>query len=67
LSARTPVLTAIAIAFALIAADGGLVLSLVHSDTKASVFISTISFALYVLTRMAARYGSPLLLRHRTR
>ena len=44
------------IAFALIAADGGLLLSLVHSDVKASVFISVISFAFYVLARLAQRF-----------
>ena len=59
LSARTPVVIAISIAFALIAADGGLVLSLIHSDIKASVFISAISFVFYVLARLAARYVLP--------
>ena len=52
LSARTPVVIAVSIAFALIAADGGLVLSLIHPDVKASVFISAISFAFYVLARV---------------
>ena len=55
LSARTPVVIAVSIAFALIAADGGLVLSLIHSDVKASVFISAISFAFYVLARVTGR------------
>ena len=59
LSARTPTVIAISIGFALIAADGGLVLSLVHSDIKASVFISTISFALYLMARIAGRYVVP--------
>ena len=63
LSARTPVVIATSIAFALIAADGGLVLSLVRPDVKASVFISTISFALYVL----ARIMTPALSRYRDR
>jgi zinc/manganese transport system permease protein len=53
------VVIAISIAFALIAADGGLVLSLVHSDIKASVFISTISFALYLMARITGRYVVP--------
>ena len=61
LSARTPVVIAVSIAFALIAADGGLLLSLIHSDVKASVFISAISFALYVLARLAARWLRPAL------
>ncbi|HEX4586697.1 MAG TPA: metal ABC transporter permease [Mycobacterium sp.] len=59
LSARTPVVIAISIAFALIAADGGLVLSLVHPDIKASVLISGISFALYLLARFAGRFIKP--------
>jgi zinc/manganese transport system permease protein len=61
LSARTPVVIVISIAFALIAADGGLLLSLVHPEVKASVFISTISFVLYVLARLAARWLRPAL------
>lgn len=61
LSARTPVVIVISIAFALIAADGGLLLSLVHSEVKASVFISAISFALYVAARLAARWLRPAL------
>src|SRR6202162_1598409 len=59
LSARTPVVIAVSIAFALIAADGGLALRLLHSDIKASVFISTISFALYLVARITARYVVP--------
>ncbi|TPG33548.1 metal ABC transporter permease [Mycolicibacterium hodleri] len=61
LSARTPVVIIVSIAFALIAADGGLLLSLIHSEVKASVFISGISFALYVLARVAARWLRPAL------
>jgi zinc/manganese transport system permease protein len=61
LSARTPVVIALSIAIALIAADGGLLLSLVHPDIKASVLISAISFALYVLARLAARWVGPAL------
>ena len=61
LSARTPVVIAVSIAFALIAADGGLVLSLIHSDVKASVFISAISFAFYVLARVTGRRILPAL------
>jgi len=49
LSARTPVVIALSIACALIAADGGLVLSLIAPDIKASVFISAISFLLYLI------------------
>jgi zinc/manganese transport system permease protein len=59
LSVRAPVVIATSVAFALVAADGGLLLSLVHSDIKASVLISAISFALYVLARLAARLLLP--------
>ncbi|BBZ26912.1 putative ABC-transporter transmembrane protein [Mycolicibacterium madagascariense] len=61
LSARTPVVIALSIAIALIAADGGLLLSLVHPEVKASVLISTISFAMYVAARLAARWAGPAL------
>jgi zinc/manganese transport system permease protein len=54
LTARTPVLIALSIAFSLIAADGGLLLGLIYSAVKASVFISTISFAIYAVVRLAA-------------
>jgi zinc/manganese transport system permease protein len=56
LSSRTPIVMVVSIAFALLAADGGLLLSLVHPEVKASVIISAISFALYVLARLAARW-----------
>jgi zinc/manganese transport system permease protein len=59
LSARTPIVIAISIGFALVAADGGLLLSLVNPGVKASVFVSTISFALYALTLAAVRFAVP--------
>ncbi|TGD90340.1 metal ABC transporter permease [Mycolicibacterium sp. CH28] len=59
LSARTPVVIAISIGFALLAADGGLLLSLVHGTVKASVFIAGISFALYIAARLSARWLRP--------
>jgi zinc/manganese transport system permease protein len=59
LTARTPVLIALSIAFCLIAADGGLLLGLIYANVKASVFISTISFAIYAVVRLAAT-GLPL-------
>jgi zinc/manganese transport system permease protein len=59
LSARTPVVIFASIVIALIAADGGLVLSLVHPDVKASVFISMISFAFYLVARVAGRFVLP--------
>jgi zinc/manganese transport system permease protein len=54
LTARTPVLIALSIGFALIAADGGLLLGLLRPDVKASVFISSISFAIYAVVRLAS-------------
>jgi zinc/manganese transport system permease protein len=67
LSARSPVVIAISIAFALIAADGGLVLSLVRSDVKASVFISGISFGIYLAALVAARFVIPAVVASRRR
>jgi zinc/manganese transport system permease protein len=60
LSARTPVVMVVSIAFALIAADGGLLLSLVHPQVKASVIISAISFALYAFALLVARWRPDL-------
>jgi zinc/manganese transport system permease protein len=54
LTARTPVLIALSIGFALIAADGGLLLGLLRPNVKASVFISGISFAIYAAVRLAS-------------
>lgn len=54
LTARTPVLITLSIGFALIAADGGLLLSLLRPHVKASVFISGISFAIYAVVRLAS-------------
>lgn len=53
LTARTPVLIALSIAFSLIAADGGLLLGLLRPSVKASVFISTISFVIYAIVRLS--------------
>ncbi len=53
LTARTPLLIALSITFALIAADGGLLLGLLKPHVKASVFISAISFAIYAVVRLA--------------
>ena len=65
LSARTPTVIAISIGFALLAADGGLLLSLVRPDVKASVFVSAISFALFALTLLAVRFATPVVLARR--
>ena len=52
LSASPLVVAALSILFAVAAADGGLLASF-QSNVKASVFITTISFALYVAARLA--------------
>jgi zinc/manganese transport system permease protein len=51
-SANPRVVSVLAIAFALVAADGGLLASLAVSEVKASVFISGISFAIYLVARL---------------
>ncbi|TAM93031.1 MAG: metal ABC transporter permease [Jatrophihabitans sp.] len=59
LSASPLVVTGLSILFALLAADGGFLLSLqfIDSDIKASVFITFISFAFYLAARAAERAG----------
>ncbi|MCK9921453.1 metal ABC transporter permease [Frankia sp. AgPm24] len=52
LSARPATVTALSVTFALVAADGGLLASL-QTNVKASVLVSTISFALYLGARLA--------------
>jgi zinc/manganese transport system permease protein len=47
-------LTALSIAFALVAAEGGLMASFASSTVKPSVFITAISFGLYLTSRTAA-------------
>jgi zinc/manganese transport system permease protein len=54
LSARPAVVTALSVLFAFVAADGGLVANLDHPSIKASVFVTFISFGLYVISRLAA-------------
>jgi zinc/manganese transport system permease protein len=51
-SANPLVVTALSIAFALVAAEGGLVASLASSSVKPSVFITGISFAIYLVCRL---------------
>ncbi len=52
LSSRPAVVTALSIGFAVIAADGGLLASLESNTVKASVFVTFISFGIYVLARL---------------
>jgi hypothetical protein len=56
---------AMLLGFALLAADGGLLLSLVRPDVKASVFVSAISFALFALPLLAVRFATPVVLARR--
>jgi zinc/manganese transport system permease protein len=51
LSARPGVVMALSVLFAFVAADGGLVANLQHPSVKASVFVTFISFGLYLLAR----------------
>ena len=57
LSASPLVVAGLSIVFAVVAADGGLLASFGASNIKASVFITSISFAIY----LAARLTGPLL------
>ena len=52
LSTRPLIVTGLAVGFALIAADGGLLVSL-QTNVKASVWVSIISFTLYAMARVA--------------
>jgi zinc/manganese transport system permease protein len=60
LSASPLAVAGLSIAFAVVAADGGLLASF-SSNVKASMFITSFSFAIYV----AARLAGPLLRDHR--
>lgn len=51
LTARPALVTALSIAFALLASDGGLLASLQVGNVKASVFVTAISFGLYLVAR----------------
>lgn len=53
LSANPLAVGGLSILFALLAADGGLLASLQSSTVKASVFITSFSFAIYVISRVA--------------
>jgi zinc/manganese transport system permease protein len=57
LSARPAVVTGLSVLFALVASDGGLVANLAQPSVKASVYITFISFGLYVAARAVAATG----------
>ena len=55
LSARAGVVATLSVLFALIAADGGLIVNIVYvPDVRASSFITFIAFAIYAAARLAA-------------
>ena len=53
LSASPPVIGGLSVLFAVVAAHGGLLVSFEVSNVKASVFITSLSFAIYLLARLA--------------
>ena len=53
LSASPLIVAALSVVFAVTAADGGLLASFAASNIKASVFITSISFAIYLAARLA--------------
>jgi zinc/manganese transport system permease protein len=53
LSASPLVVAGLSVGFAVAAADGGLLASFAASNVKASVFITSISFAIYLTARLA--------------
>jgi zinc/manganese transport system permease protein len=52
LSPSPVVVTALSMLFALVAADGGILASLASTTVKPSVFVTSFSFAIYVLARL---------------
>jgi zinc/manganese transport system permease protein len=58
LSARPMVVTALSVLFALVASDGGIIASLISNTVKPSVFVTSISFAIYVIARIIGT-GAP--------
>ncbi len=59
LSAHPLVVTALSVIFALIASVGGVLASLESSTVKASVFVTTISFAIYIIARLMSKQFQP--------
>jgi zinc/manganese transport system permease protein len=58
LSARPVVVSLLSIVFALVASVGGLLASLASGNVKPSVFITSISFGIYVIARLASKRTS---------
>jgi zinc/manganese transport system permease protein len=55
LSARPAVVMALSVVFALVASDGGLLLSLAAGTVRPSVFVTFLSFGMYVVARLVGR------------
>ncbi len=55
LSVKPLTVTALSVCFALFASVGGVLLSLVFDTIKPSVFITALSFAMYIVARLASR------------
>jgi hypothetical protein len=53
LSASPLVIGGLSVLFAVVAADGGLLINFEVSNVKASVFITSLSFTIYLLARLA--------------
>jgi zinc/manganese transport system permease protein len=51
------VVTGLSVLFALVASDGGLIANLAQPSVKASVYITFISFGLYLVARLVAATG----------
>jgi zinc/manganese transport system permease protein len=54
LSSKPGTVTLLSVVFALVAADGGIIASLVAGNIKPSVFVTSISFAIYLVARFAS-------------
>lgn len=57
LSDRPLIVSLLAVIFALVASDGGIIASLISNTVKPSVFVTSISFVIYIIARFVL--GSP--------
>jgi zinc/manganese transport system permease protein len=63
LTTRPVVMSSLSVVFALAAADGGIISNLARPDIKASVFVTFISFGIYLICRLISFAHQPA--RHR--
>lgn len=59
LAARPMMLSALSVVFALVAADGGIIANLARPSIKASVFVTFISFGIYLACRLTGFFRQP--------